>query len=84
MQVINQYEWLFDPVEFGIDMREWRLREGRSQREVDDALGLSGRGTYTSSVECGRTPEGMSMRLFLRFCSLMDADPRKYFSIQHA
>jgi len=82
MIIINQYEWLFDAVEFGIDLRDWRLSKGMTQAQVDASMGLSSRGSYCSAIECGRVNGGMSMRLFLAWCALLDADPRRYFTIQ--
>lgn len=82
MLVINEYEWLFDVVEFGIDVREFRLQKEWKQRQFDEALGLTSEGNYCSTIECGRTNSGMSMRLFLRICALMDVDPRRYFTVQ--
>jgi len=82
MIIITEYSWRFDPVEFGIDLRQWRSQNGLKQIDVDAAVGVNSKGSYTSAVEAGRTPVGISMHLFLSFCDLMDADPRKYFSIE--
>lgn len=81
--VVNQYEWLFDVVEFGVDVREFRNKKEWTQQTFANWVGVKD-GSYVSMVECGRTNSGMSMAIFLKFCAVMDVDPRKYFSIQQA
>jgi len=79
--VIGVYTWVFDDVEFGIAMKEWREAHGMDQKAIGDILGYTS--SHVSAIERGRLSNGFPMRGFMEACALMDADPRRFFSVQH-
>lgn len=80
--IVRRYDWVFDVVQLGIDMRYWRLARGMSQKEV--AAEMAGKPTpsYISAIETGNLTDGMSMRMFLECCRLLDSKPEEYFTIE--
>lgn len=76
-----EVEWVFDEVEFGIWVREWRRYQRMEQQELAERIGYK-TGTSIGAIERGRMQAGFPMDKFIRLCALMDVDPRAFFSIQ--
>lgn len=80
--IYSTYEYIFDDVDFGIEVRDWRQRNGMTQAEFAEAIGDGHTSSYVSMMECGRLPEGLPMRTFVRVCNIIDKDPFHFFAMQ--
>lgn len=79
----GDYIWRFDEVELGIALREWREAQGLRQKDVGAALGVSG--AWVSAIEVAKATPSLacaSMTKFIELCNMMDADPRKFFTLE--
>lgn len=80
-------DWVFNDVDFGIDVKEARERAEITQGELAAALGLSTPNTI-GRIERGvmvkEYENGLKMRYFIALCNLFDLKPPKYFIVQEA
>jgi len=77
---INMH-YVFDEVEFGIALREWRLNQGFDQQRVADMVGYK-TGTSINAVERGRLTEGFPMDKFVALSNLMDIPCAYFFTLE--
>jgi len=72
--------WCFDWVEFGIDVREAREKQGLTVKELaaKTPLGQS----RVSAIENGTDTEGIHMANFTSLCNALQLDPRKYWTLE--
>jgi len=81
MKQVNDYTWVLDDVEFGIDLKRWRERNSFTQVHVAALVGWESYGAV-SSLENARYADSLKLRDFLFLCHLMDVSPALYFRIQ--
>lgn len=80
--IYADFEYVFDSVDFGIDVRNWRTKHGMTQADFADAMGGSYTGSYVSMMETANLSAGLPMRTFLVVCNLIDKSPFCYFALQ--
>lgn len=80
-KVIGEYEWVFDDVQLGIDLKQFREENNLTQAQIAEYVGYE-TGSAIALIEVGKTPAGIPLYKFMRLCAIMDADPNSYFSIQ--
>jgi len=77
----SEYEWIFDDVQLGIDIRLFREKNELTQQAIADYCGYKD-GTAISAIEMGKSANGIPLYKFMRLCAIMDASPMDYFTIQ--
>jgi len=81
MIVYGDYDYVFDSVEFGIDVRKWREEQGLTQLQVAKQVGFES-GQVISRIECGTYDNELKVKTFVAFCSLMNLKPSHYWDVQ--
>lgn len=79
--VITKYEYVFDDVQFGIDIRQSREKAGITQRDLDALLDHKSGGTV-SAIEAGRWAQGGKLSDFFMLCKIFDLNPYDYIDMQ--
>ena len=77
------FTWIFDDVQFGIDIREEREKRELTQLIVAQALGYiiaNGR----DNVENARNEGHIKLRDFMRLCQMFDLNPQEYYDFVRA
>lgn len=77
----GQYDWVFDEVQFGIDVREARRELGTTQKELAAVLGYSSAGVL-NVIERGRDKGQLKIADFLKLCNFLELKPEKYFTVE--
>lgn len=77
----GEYEYVFDSVQFGIDVRRARKNDGELQEEVARQIGKETSGVI-SAIECATYDEHLLMRDFIAICKHYDLHPFDYFDMQ--
>lgn len=80
--IYADFEYVFDGVDFGIDVRYWRVKHGMTQADFAEAMGGSYTGSYVSMIETATLSAGLPMRTFLLVCNMIDKSPFNYFAFQ--
>jgi len=79
--VIGYYDYVFDSVSFGIDVRARRTALGLSQEELAATLGYK-TGGVISGVETAIYDEYLNMRDYMKLCNFLELTPSNYFDMQ--
>lgn len=79
----SEYTYVFDDVQFGIDIRQERLKRHLTQVEIANVLGYDF-GSFISMVECASKRSTLRVADFMRLCQMFDLMPQTYFDIQLA
>lgn len=80
MKLVSIYQWVFDDVEFGIRLRDFRVAAGLDQKQVAALLGVTS--SYVSAMERGRITDGIPVRIIVRASNLMEIEPGMFFALQ--
>lgn len=80
--VTSPWDWKFDDVQLGIDVKFWRLARGKSQEQIANMLPNRPTKNWVAALERGAQTEGIPMNKFIALCRIMDCDPRQYFVIE--
>lgn len=78
--IYADFDWVFDDVQLGIDLKFWRLARGMKQEGIAAKLGIEK--SYVSALENARNNGGMTVRRFCQICTLIDAAPENYITLQ--
>jgi transcriptional regulator with XRE-family HTH domain len=81
MITYNEYDCVFDDVQFGIDVRRRRSGLDLTQSQLAHLIGYKD-GVSISRIECARSTDEMSIRRYYRLCSVLGLNPRHYTDIQ--
>lgn len=81
--VYADFEYLFDSVDFGIAVRDWRIASGLTQEDVAKALGYT-TGGMVSQIERAIYDKYLNVRDLVKLCNMMDETPAKFFTMQAA
>lgn len=76
-----EFEFVFDDVQFAIDVWAARHKLKMSQDELAERVGFSS-GSAISGIETGKPGEGLSMRRFMAIVRFCDLHPFDYFDMQ--
>lgn len=79
----TNFTWIFDDVQFAIDIREEREKRGLTQLIVAQALGYITPMVVTK-VENTRNESHIKVRDFMRLCQLFDLNPQDYYDFVRA
>lgn len=76
-----EFDYVFDDVQFAIDVRAARTRLEMTQQQVADRVGYE-TATTVSAIENARYDQYFSVQKFLAFCKVFDLHPFDYFDMQ--
>jgi len=79
--IITEYTYVFDDVQFGIDLRSKRLEKKLSQTTVAKAVGWE-TSSSVSALENGRYADVLLLRDFVKLCQIFDLHPFDYYDLQ--
>jgi len=82
--ITTTWDWKFDDVTLGIDVKFWRLARGLTQEQIANQLPHRPTKAWVAALERGRLTEGCPMDKFIALCRIMDCDPRQYFVIERS
>jgi DNA-binding XRE family transcriptional regulator len=80
---IGNWEYVFDDVQFAIDVKAWRTAQGVTQDTVARMVGFDSSGVLCA-IETGRYDKHISFKTFMRLVKLCDLNPHDYFDLQHS
>jgi len=81
--IVSEYTHVFDSVQFGIDLRNERVKRELTQDIVGRAIGYEG-SAVISALERAEYDDYLKLAAFLRLCQLFDMHPFDYFDLQKA
>jgi len=81
VKIVRTYVYVFDDVQFGIDLREKRQAAGLTQKQVSERAGHVSSG-LCNSLEAGTYMPSLMIVDFLAICALFDLHPFDYFDLQ--
>lgn len=79
--IIKQYDWVFESVQFALDLRAGRHRIGLTQLQVAELM-ENKTGSIVSQLEAANYDATVSMGDFLFLCNLLDLHASDYFEIE--
>jgi len=79
----SEYRFVFDDVQFGIDLRERRASKPLTQKQVGELIGHES-GAICTALENGRYERHLMMCDFMALCLLFDLHPFDYFDLQRS
>lgn len=80
--IYSDYAYVFDSVDFAIDVREYRKQLEMSQRQVaTEVLGYAA-GSIISKMEGADYDYEINVRDLIKLCNWMDKAPFHYFTMQ--
>lgn len=79
----TDYRYIFDDVDFGIAVRNYRHAQRLTQLELGEMIGYRS-GVTINMIERGRMTGGLPIASFLALCQLMDANPMNFFTMEAA
>jgi len=77
----GDYEYIFDDVQFGIDVRKRRLELELKQWQLARLVGYR-EGVSISRIECAKMTDEISLRRFYRLCGVLSLNPQHYTDVQ--
>lgn len=83
MIIYGDYTYVWDSVQFGIDVREARLTFGWTQFELNAKLGYKS-GNLITRVECAQHDDSIKLSDYMALCNILDLRPNYYFDTQRA
>lgn len=75
------FQYKFDDVQFGIDIREKRLKLAMTQDLVGRAVGWN-TGAAVTAIEAGRYEKSLSVDKFIALCDLFALNPLDYYTLE--
>jgi DNA-binding XRE family transcriptional regulator len=79
--IVVDYTHVFDDVQFAIDVKNERVKRGKTQEEIGQAIGYEG-GAVILAIEQARYNSHIKLEAFLHLCQLFDLHPFDYFDLQ--
>jgi len=79
--IVKEFDWVFESVQFAIDLRAGRKRLGMTQLAVGELLSNKSSGVVTA-LENANYDATVSMGDFLFLCNLFDLHASDYFEIE--
>jgi len=74
------FRFRFDEVSLGIAVREKRVLQALTQRELGEIVNLAG-GTI-SQIETAENGSSLTINTFLRLCVWLDVSPHMFFTLE--
>lgn len=79
--IVKEFDWVFESVQFAIDLKAGRKRLGLTQLQVGELMSNKSSGVVTA-LEAASYDETVSMGDFLFLCNLFDLNANDYFEIE--
>lgn len=79
--IIKKFDWVFESVQFAIDLRAARKRLGMTQQAVGELMSNKSSGVV-NALENAKYDETVSMGDFLFLCNLFHLHAAEYFEIE--
>lgn len=81
--VTSQYDWVFNDVQFALDMKSARNRDDISARALALACGWESAAVIYAIERCAYT-ESLSLKHVLAICNMLNLHFPEYFEIEPA
>lgn len=81
--IVTEYTYVFDDVQFALDVRAARVKRELTQLVVAQALGHTSP-TNIVQIEQANYSNSLTFKDFLKLCQLFDLHPEEYFDLQRA
>lgn len=76
--ITTDYQYVFDSVSFGIDVREKRWETGLTQEQLAKAIGHETASIITR-IETASHTENFTLRDYIKLCNLLQLQPTRYW-----
>lgn len=79
--VTKDFDWMFNDVQFALDVKSARLKMGLKTQEVATKVGYVSSATIVQ-IERADYTDGLPVKRFLKLCNLLNLHANDYFEIE--